>query len=89
MDLFTGMLAENPLPDGLLGPTASCIIADQFVRLKRGDRFWYETPDPDLRFTPGKLLVKISPFLLINQLIKTGRRSIGFYSRGDYSQIVV
>ena len=54
LDLFTGMLAENPLPDGLLGPTASCIIADQFVRAKRGDRFWYETADPLLRFTPGK-----------------------------------
>ncbi len=54
LDLFTGMLAENPLPDGLLGPMASCIIADQFVRAKRGDRFWYETSDPLLRFTPGK-----------------------------------
>lgn len=53
LDLFTGMLAENPLPDGLLGPMASCIIADQFVRLKRGDRFFYETADPQLRFTPG------------------------------------
>lgn len=47
------MLAENPLPDGLLGPVASCIIADQFVRLKRGDRFWYETADPMLSFRPG------------------------------------
>ncbi|XP_057373480.1 peroxidasin homolog [Daphnia carinata] len=55
LDLFTGMLAENPLPDGLLGPTASCIIADQFVRAKRGDRFWYETDDPLLRFTPDQL----------------------------------
>lgn len=53
LDLFTGMLAENPLADGLLGPMASCIIADQFVRAKRGDRFWYETSDPLLRFTPG------------------------------------
>jgi len=48
------MLAENPLTDGgILGPMASCIIADQFVRLKRGDRFYYETADPKLRFTPG------------------------------------
>ena len=55
MDLFTGMLAEMPLEDGILGPMASCIIADQFVRLKRGDRFWYETADPLLRFTPDQL----------------------------------
>lgn len=51
------MLAENPLTDGgILGPVASCIIADQFVRLKKGDRFWYETSDPLLRFTPGNNL---------------------------------
>jgi Animal haem peroxidase len=53
LDLYTAILAENPLPEGLLGPVGSCIISDQFARLKRGDRFWYETPDRSLRFTHG------------------------------------
>lgn len=53
MDLFTGMLAENPVEDGILGPVSACIIGEQFARLKNADRFWYETPDPLLRFTPG------------------------------------
>lgn len=53
VDLYVGILAENPLPDGILGPVGSCIIADQFLRLKIGDRFWYETGDVQLRFTPG------------------------------------
>ena len=59
IDLYTGILAEIPLPDGLLGPVGSCIIADQFVRLKRGDRYWYETSDRGLRFLPGNELIKL------------------------------
>ncbi len=54
VDFYVGILAELPITDGILGPVGTCIIADQFVRLKRGDRFWYETRDPLLRFTLGQ-----------------------------------
>lgn len=54
IDLYVGILAENPMPDGILGPVGSCIIADQFLRSKVGDRFWYETNDTTIGFSLGK-----------------------------------
>jgi len=42
IDLFVGGTFETPHRDSILGPTFKCIIGDQFTRLKRGDRFWYE-----------------------------------------------
>ncbi|XP_037298832.1 peroxidasin [Manduca sexta] len=54
IDLYTGALAENP-KGRLLGPTLTCLIADQFLRLKVGDRFWYETSDSTVGFTLEQL----------------------------------
>ena len=54
MDLYVGGLLEPPLDGAAVGPTFACLLADQFVRLKRGDRFWYESGDPTVRFTPGE-----------------------------------
>ncbi|GLH04746.1 Peroxidasin, partial [Gryllus bimaculatus] len=52
IDPYTGMLAEVPLPGAMLGPTLTCIIADQFVRMRRGDRYWYETGEQPQAFSP-------------------------------------
>ncbi|CAG0907558.1 unnamed protein product [Cyprideis torosa] len=42
IDLFAGAMAEEPAaPDAVLGPTLSCIIGDQFHRLRFGDRFFF------------------------------------------------
>ena len=45
VDLFVGGLLETPVADALIGPTFLCIIGDQFVRLKRADRFFYDIPN--------------------------------------------
>jgi len=42
IDLWVGGLAEKHLPGSSVGPTFSRIIADQFQRLRDGDRFWYQ-----------------------------------------------
>jgi peroxidase len=52
VDLFTGLVCELPNPNSELGPTLSCIIADQFERLRKGDMFWYEG-DIRSHFTSG------------------------------------
>jgi len=55
IDLFTGGLSEPSLSGGVVGPTFGCIIAQQFQRLKRCDRFWHETSDTNIGFTPDQL----------------------------------
>ncbi|XP_034244219.1 uncharacterized protein LOC117646942 [Thrips palmi] len=55
IDLFPGGISEYPLPGGVIGKTFACIVGGQFSRLRRCDRFWYETSDPLLRFTEGQL----------------------------------
>ncbi len=42
VDLYPGMLAEDPVEDSSLGTLAGAIISDQFLRLRDGDRFWFE-----------------------------------------------
>ena len=58
IDIFTGLMSEEVI-DNKLGPTAGCILGEQFRRLKYGDRFWYENQDTDTathQFTDGKYI---------------------------------
>ena len=42
IDLWVGGLSEQKEGDSMLGETMTSVNADQFERLRDGDRFWYE-----------------------------------------------
>ena len=42
IDLWVGVLAEDHAPSSSVGQLGKTIIADQFQRLRDGDRFWYQ-----------------------------------------------
>lgn len=48
--MFVGGLLESSEDDAVVGPTFRDIIADQFSRLRRGDRYFY---DNDATVNPG------------------------------------
>jgi hypothetical protein len=54
IDLFAAAVAEKPLPGALLGQTFVCLVGDQFARLRRGDRFYYEEGGQPSSFSPRK-----------------------------------
>ncbi|XP_025200669.1 lactoperoxidase isoform X2 [Melanaphis sacchari] len=55
LDLYTGLLSEKPLEGSILGPTITCLLADQFLRVKSGDRYWYETNEKPQAFNQDQL----------------------------------
>jgi hypothetical protein len=43
IDPWVGGLAEDHVDGAMVGPLLQAIIADQFTRLRDGDRFWYQS----------------------------------------------
>lgn len=54
LDLWPAALAEDHVPGASVGATLQAVIADQFRRLRDGDRFWFEN-DRYLLDNPGLL----------------------------------
>ena len=56
VDLYVGGFLEAAHEDSILGPVFKCIIGDQFARLKKGDRFFYDLGlDENLAFSLSQL----------------------------------
>lgn len=55
IDLYTGAISERPIEGSILGPTLTCLILDQFIRIKYGDRFWYENSQKPYGFSLEQL----------------------------------
>jgi hypothetical protein len=51
VDLVVGGICEDPVNGGMMGEVFSEIVAEQFARLRDGDRFFYlnsDNPNPDI-----------------------------------------
>jgi len=55
IDIFLGHSLEENFDDALVGHTLICLLSDQFYRLQRGDRFYYENGGFPNSFTPAQL----------------------------------
>ncbi|PSN56140.1 hypothetical protein C0J52_03325 [Blattella germanica] len=55
VDLFIGGMAERPIDDSPLGYTFRCILGEQFVRTKKGDRFFYDVPNRKNSFSDAQV----------------------------------
>lgn len=55
IDLIVGGVMETPDYGVVLGPTFTCLLAEQFITVRNSDRFWYENDIPPSSFTPEQL----------------------------------
>ncbi|OXU24803.1 hypothetical protein TSAR_007677, partial [Trichomalopsis sarcophagae] len=77
VDLTVGASLESHVEGTLVGPTFLNILSEQFWRTRVGDRYWYETGDPEIAFT-------------IEQLAEIRKASISrlFCDNGDQIQLM-
>jgi peroxidase len=56
VDLYTGILMENPLPGSLIGSTGNCLWGREFYAHKFGDRYYFEHGRQSGSFTAQQLM---------------------------------
>jgi len=73
IDLWVGGLAEDPEPGAMVGLTLRAVLADQFTRVRDGDRFWYEN---DPFFKENKYLLNYVKKITLSEVIR-GNTEVG------------
>ena len=63
IDLYIGCLSESsrPVTGSVLGPTAVCVIANQFSVIKNNDRYFYDVTNQMNSLTTGILFMDQRP----------------------------
>lgn len=79
VDLWVGGLAEDKVPGALVGPLFHDIIADQFTRLRDGDRFFYK------RMFGGVELAELERTTLAHIIIRNTRITGGELGRSAFT----
>ncbi len=76
IDVWLGGLCEDHLPKSLLGPLFHEIVRDEFLRVRDGDRLWYENN----QFSPAELAeldsTRLSDVILRNTSIVRVQRDV-------------
>ncbi len=55
VDLFTGLVSEVAVADGVVGATAACILGEGFNTWKYGDRFFFRSREQPRPFTAAQI----------------------------------
>ena len=79
IDLWVGVISEDEAPGALVGKTGRAILADQFIRLRDGDRFWYQN---DPFFLYHKDLMKEVEGTTLAEIIQRNT-DIDYYLKGN------
>jgi hypothetical protein len=72
LDLWVGILAEDKLPGALVGQLGMAIIADQFRRLRDGDRFFYLNDFSTSQVAKLEKASRLSDIIVRNTTIRKG-----------------
>jgi hypothetical protein len=80
MDLWIGALAEDHLPGASVGQLLAAGIAEQFTRLRDGDRFWYRH-DPEFSQSDITQLeaTRLSDIVMRNTGVTTMQSNVMFF----------
>ncbi|KAL3213630.1 hypothetical protein MRX96_007652 [Rhipicephalus microplus] len=93
IDLFTAGMNEPALPGGDVGRTFAAIIAEEFRRLKLGDRFYYEHGDQAGSFSEvawwGELFVQQLPTTMRIGVMASGQTDVHKIAELAYRFMVV
>lgn len=88
VDLWIGGLAEDHALGSSVGPTFQRIIADQFERIRAGDRMWYEAvfAGPQLQALQQ---TRLSDVIRRNTTITKLQDNVFFFHPGDLASLPV